>query len=105
VTPYNAAVEIRDPHGRPLPEVTVHLSEGEISDLLVAASEIDDGQAGHAVLRDDAGNALALYRHSEEPGPLQRQTDWLLGPVILLAVILMAVGAYTMARGLLRLLF
>jgi hypothetical protein len=98
-------VEIRDPQGRPLLEVTVHLTEGEISDLLVAASEIEEGAAAHAVLRDEAGNALALYRRSEEPGPLARQTDWLIGPAILLAVILMAVGAFTMARGLLRILF
>jgi hypothetical protein len=98
-------VEIRDPQGHPLLEVTVHLTEGEISDLLVAASEIDEGASAHAVLRDEAGNALALYRRSEEPGPLARQTDWLIGPAILLAVILMAVGAFTMARGLVRLLF
>ena len=98
-------MEIRDPQGRPLLEVTVHLSQGEISDLLVAASEIDDGGAAHAVLRDEAGNALALYRQSDEPGPLARQTDWLIGPAILLAVVLMAVGAFTMARGLLRILF
>ena len=98
-------MEIRDPQGRPLLEVTVHLTEGEISDLLVAASEIEEGAAAHAVLRDEAGNALALYRRSEEPGPLARQTDWLIGPAILLAVILMAVGAFTMARGLLRILF
>ena len=98
-------MEIRDPQGRPLLEVTVHLTEGEISDLLVAASEIEEGPAEHAVLRDESGNALALYRRSEEPGPLARQTDWLIGPAILLAVILMVVGAFTMARGLLRILF
>lgn len=85
--------------------MTVHLSEAEISDLLVAASEIDEGASGHAVLRDEAGNALVLYRESGDPGPLQRQTDWLIGPAILLAVVLMAVGAFTMARGLLRILF
>ena len=98
-------MEIRDAQGHPLLEVTVHLSEGEISDLLVAASEIDDGGAAHAVLRDESGNALALYRQSEEPGPLARQTDWLLGPAILLAVVLMVVGAFTVARGLLHILF
>ncbi|MGH2721364.1 MAG: hypothetical protein ACRDJO_07150 [Actinomycetota bacterium] len=98
-------MEIRDPQGRPLLEVTVHLTEAEISDLLVAASEIEEGASGHAVLRDEGGNALALYRRSEDPGPLTRQTDWLIGPAILLAVILMAVGAFTVARGLLRLFF
>jgi hypothetical protein len=98
-------VEIRDPQGRPLLEVTVHLSEAEISDLLVAASEIEEGASAHAVLRDEGGNALALYRQSDDPGPLKRQTDWLIGPVILLAVILMAVGAFTMAKGLIRLFF
>lgn len=83
----------------------MHLSEAEISDLLVAASEIEEGASGHAVLRDEGGNALALYRRSDDPGPLKRQTDWLIGPAILLALILMAVGAFTVARGLLRLFF
>lgn len=98
-------MEIRDGQGHPLPEVTVHLSEAEVSDLLVAASEIETGDRGHAVLRDEAGNALALYRATDEPGPLARQTDWLIGPAILVAVVLMLVGAYTVARGFLRILF
>lgn len=98
-------MQINDSGGRTLDEVTVRLGAEELTELLVAASQLEEGELNHAVLRDGAGNALALYRESGEPPPLERHFDWWLGPMILAAVILMAIGAYTIARGIVGLLF
>lgn len=103
--PYNDRVQILDAGGRPLSEVIVRLSEQEIAELLVAASEMDDGATDHAVIRDPAGTTVALYRDAGEPQPLERHLDWWVGPLILAAVLLMVIGAFTLARGAVRLLF
>ena len=83
----------------------VNLSAEEATELLVAASQIDEGDATHALMRDRAGNTLTLYLANEDAPPLQKGTDWWVGPILLLAVILVVVGAFTIARGILGLLF
>lgn len=98
-------MDITDDRGRRLNEVTVHLTEDEVIELLVAASDLESDPKTHAVLRGADGSALAVYRATGEPGPLQRSTDWWLGPLVLVAVILVIVGAYTIGRGIVDLLF
>ncbi len=98
-------MQITDSSGRPISEVTVRLTTGEVTELLVAASEIDDGTADHSLLRDGEGSALALYVERGEASPLERGTDWWLGPILLLLAIFVIVGALTIARGLMGLLF
>lgn len=99
-------MQIVDDRGRSLEEATVHLSDDEIADLLVAASQLDDRSRGHEVIRDPSGTSLALYRLTEdETPPLARHTDWWVGPVILFLVVLAAVGAFTVVRGLVNLIF
>jgi hypothetical protein len=99
-------VEILDARGRTLEEVTIRLGPAEVADLLVGASSIDDGAADHAVVRDDDGRSVALYLGEEgDATPLDRQSDWWVGPIVLLAVLFMAVGAYTIAHGLIHALF
>lgn len=92
-------MEISDDRGRSLNEVTVRLTEEEVTDLLVAASDLEADGAEHAMLRSPDGTTLAVYRDSGEPTPLQRGTDWWVGPLVLVAVILLVVGAYTIGRG------
>jgi hypothetical protein len=98
-------MEIKDSRGRTLNEVTIRLSDEETTELLVAASQLDDASVEHAMLRDKAGYTLAVYRDTDQPSPLQRGTDWWVGLVVLLVVLLVTVGAYTIARGIIGLLF
>jgi len=98
-------MQIKDSGGRVLTEVTIVLSDQEVTDLLVAASQIDDKTSSHALLRDPDGFTLALYLNSDAPPPLVRGMDWWIGPIILFGLILLVSGAFTIARGLLRLLF
>lgn len=98
-------MHIQDPQGNDLVEVTLRLDPEEITDLLVAASQIEDGSKSHGMLRDPAGNTVAIYKESSEASPLDRGSDWWVGPMILVAGLLMVVGAFTLARGLLELIF
>lgn len=98
-------MQISDPRGRPIEEVTLRLESEELTQLLVAASQLEDGTQDHALLRDDAGNTVAVYRDRGEPPPLERHFDWWLGPLVLAAVVLMAIGAFTIAKGIVSLLF
>ncbi|MGH2772354.1 MAG: hypothetical protein ACRDIU_04360 [Actinomycetota bacterium] len=98
-------MELTDASGKPLQEVTVRLSGREVTDLLVAASEMDDGTRDHTVIRDQDGSLLAVYLDRPEAGPIEKAMDWWVGPIVLLAVVLVVIGAFTVARGLLRLLF
>lgn len=100
-------MDITDDRGRGLEEVTLRLNPQEVADLLVGASSIDDGAADHAVIRDpDSGRSVALYLVAEDDEtPIERQSDWWVGPIILIVVLFVAVGAYTIARGLIHSLF
>lgn len=98
-------MQISDSRGRSLDEVVVRLDGEELTELLVAASQLDERSRDHAVVGDEAGNIVALYRETGEAPPLQRHFDWWLGPLILAGVILMLVGAFTIARGFVGLLF
>ncbi|HEU5001334.1 MAG TPA: hypothetical protein VFW71_00955 [Actinomycetota bacterium] len=100
-------MDIEDDRGRTLEEVTLHLNPAEVADLLVGASSLDDGGADHAVVRDpESGRSVALYLAGEnDKTPLERQSDWWVGPIILIVVLFLAVGAYTIARGLIHTVF
>lgn len=98
-------MRIKDPQGRPIGEVTIELASQEITELLVAASGLEERADGHALISDTEGRTLALYRLTGEQSPLERHVDWWLGPVILLAAILVVVGVFTIARGIIDLLF
>src|SRR2546423_11034643 len=107
VSPYNRVVDITDDRGRALEEVTLRLNPQEVADLLVGASSIDDGAANHVVVRDpDSGRSVALYLAEEGvPTDLERQTDWWVDTIVLGVVLFVAVGAFTIARGLIHSLF
>lgn len=98
-------MEIRDGQGRSLQEVVIRLSADEMADLLVATSEVDDGTADHVFLRDPGGSALAIYPEGEESRALERASDWWVGPILLLVVLLIVIGAFAVARSLVGLLF
>lgn len=98
-------MEIVDERGRRMGEVVVRLSDEEVTDLLVASASLDGEEVSHALVRSQDGTTLALYRETGEPSGLQRGTDWWLGPLVLVAVILLVVGAYTIGSGIVTLLF
>lgn len=85
--------------------MTINLSAEEVTELLVAASEIDQGGASHALMRDRKGRTLAMYRDTHQAPPLDEGTDWWVGPILLLVLIVVVLGVVTIARGIVGLLF
>lgn len=100
-----AQMQIKDSSGQPLDEVVIEMGATEVTDLLVSLSQLDDGTNDHAFYRAPDGSAIAIYTPDTDPTPLQKGTDWWIGPLILVAVLLVVVGAFTVARGLVNLLF
>jgi hypothetical protein len=98
-------VNLTDGRGRPLNEVIVTLSSEEVTELLVATAQLDETDDDHALLRTAEGTTLALYRETGATPELARSTDWWMGPVVLVAALFLVVGAYTIARGVLGLIF
>lgn len=98
-------MEIMDGRGKSIPEATVKLSKDEVTDLLVETSQVDDGSKDHALLRDESGRILAIYVDTNEKAPLEKHFDWWIGPVILIFIVLVVVGAITVARGIVSLIF
>lgn len=98
-------MDIKDAQGRTLKEVVIRLSPEEMADLLVATSEVDDGTSDHLYLRDPQGFTLAIYREGEESKPLEHASDWWVGPILLIVILLLVIGAFAVARGVVGLLF
>lgn len=99
-------MEITDAQGHTIEQVTVRLTPEEVANLMVGASSLDDGNADHAVIGDDEGRSLALYlAASGDATPLERQSDWWVGPIILVVAVFVLAGAYYLANGLIHLLF
>lgn len=94
-----------DGRGRALDEVTIRLSQDEVTELLLAAAQLDGGEQDHALVRSQDGTTVAIYRDTGSPTPLERSTDWWVGLLVLVAITFVVVGAYTIARGLLSLFF
>jgi hypothetical protein len=98
-------MEIRDHRGQPIDEATVTLDPEEVTSLLVAVSELEDSKA-HVVVKKGQGPSLALYRSEAAPdSPLEAQSDWWLGPLLLIIVIFTIIGAFTIARAVVNLIF
>lgn len=81
------------------------MSQEEMTELMVAASQLEGGEVSHAIVRDAEGNALAIYPKPMQAEPIERQVDWWLGPLLLVLVLLMVIGAFTLARGFVAMLF
>ena len=98
-------MDIRDSHNRVVAEVTVRLTRDELTDLFLGASDVEEGTADHVYLRDKAGSTMAIYMDAGDSRALERGTDWWVGPILLFALVLLVIGAFTVARGLVGLLF
>lgn len=89
----NNNVKIEDRAGETLPEATVTVDDDELIDLLQGLADIIEGQRQHLHFSQLGGPQLVVRRTQEaESDPLQRQTDWWVGPLILLGVLFVIVG-------------
>lgn len=92
-------MKIEDRSGDALPEATITVDEQELIDLLQGLADVVEGSREHLHFSQLGGPQLVVRRRIEgEDDPLGRQLDWWLGPLVLVGVILLVVGAATAIR-------
>jgi hypothetical protein len=92
-------VKIEDRSGTSLEEATVTVDDAELVDLLEGIADVVEGKRAHLHFNQLGGPQLVVRRTEDaDADPLQRSLDWWVGPLILLAVVLLLVGAVTAIR-------
>jgi hypothetical protein len=95
----NTPVKIEDRSGTTLDEATVTVDDAELVDLLEGIADVVEGKRAHLHFNQLGGPQLVVRRTEEaDADPLQRSLDWWIGPLILLAALLLVVGAVTAIR-------
>jgi hypothetical protein len=95
----NTPVKIEDRSGTSLEEATVTVDDAELVDLLEGIADVVEGKRAHLHFNQLGGPQLVVRRTEDaDADPLQRSLDWWVGPLILLAVVLLLVGAVTAIR-------
>lgn len=92
-------MKIEDRHGQPLKEATVTVDEDEIVELLQGLADVVEGSREHLHFNQIGGPQLVVRRVTEnDPDPLQRSMDWWVGPLVLVGLVFVIVGAATVFR-------
>ncbi|MGH2694644.1 MAG: hypothetical protein ACRDJJ_07465 [Actinomycetota bacterium] len=87
-------MKIEDHRGDPVREATVVVDDGELIDLLQGLADVVEGKREHLHFAQMGGPQLVVRRTAEaEADPLERQSDWWWGPLVLIAAVLVVVGA------------
>ena len=92
-------MRIEDQRGEPVNEATVTVDEAELIDLLQGLADVIEDKRPHLHFAQAGGPQLVVRRTSEDDAdPIGRQTDWWLGPLVLLGVLFVVIGAITVIR-------
>jgi hypothetical protein len=92
-------VRIEDRRGDPIDEATVTVDDAELIDLLQGLADVIEDKRPHLHFAQAGGPQLVVRRSSEDDvDPIERQRDWWVGPLVLLAVLFVVVGAVTVVR-------
>lgn len=92
-------MKIEDRKGDSLSEATLTLEDEELIDLLQGLADVVEGKRQHLHFNQLGGPQLVVRRTAEaEADPLGRQTDWWMGPLVLLGAVFVVIGAATVIR-------
>jgi hypothetical protein len=92
-------MKIEDRTGESLTEATVTVDDAELIDLLQGLADVVEGAREHLHFNQLGGPQLVVRRATDSvDDPLGRQLDWWLGPLVLVGVILLVVGAANVVR-------
>jgi hypothetical protein len=92
-------VKIEDRRGQPLQEATVTVDDAEMVDLLQGLADVVEGSREHLHFNQIGGPQLVVRRAEEgDPDPLQKSMDWWVGPLVLVGIVFVVVGAVTVFR-------
>jgi hypothetical protein len=92
-------MKIEDKRGDPLTEATLTVDKEELVSLLQGLADVAEGKRRHVHVTQVGGPQLVVRCvEKSEDDPLGRHMDWWLGPLVLMAAVLLVVGAVTVAR-------
>jgi hypothetical protein len=92
-------MKIEDRQGETLAEATVTVDDEELVDLLQGLADVIEGKRAHLHFSQLGGPQLVVRRSSEaDDDPLGRELDWWMGPLILVGIVFVVVGAATVVR-------
>ena len=92
-------VRIEDQKGDPIKETTVVVDDEELLDLLQGLADVVEGKREHLHFQQLGGPELVVRRTEEaDADPLRKSMDWWVGPLILVGVLLIVIGAATLVR-------
>jgi hypothetical protein len=92
-------MKIEDRSGEPVGEATVTVDDDELVDLLQGLADVVEGSREHLHFAQAGGPQLVVRRSAEaDADPIGRQMDWWMGPLVLLGVLFLLVGAVTVVR-------
>ena len=92
-------MKIEDRQGESLHEATVTVDDEELVDLLQGLADVIEGKRPHLHFSQLGGPQLVVRRAAEtEDDPLGRQLDWWMGPLILVGLVFVVIGGYTVVR-------
>lgn len=92
-------MKIEDRTGESLKEATITIDDEELIDLLQGLADVVEGSRDHLHFSQLGGPQLVVRRASDgDSDPLGAQMDWWLGPLVLLGVLFVVIGAVTVVR-------
>jgi hypothetical protein len=92
-------MKIEDRSGESLPEATVTVDDAEIISLLQGLADVIEGKRPHLHFSQPGGPQLVVRMSAEgDSDPLGRQTDWWMGPLVLIAILFIVLGAATFVQ-------
>jgi hypothetical protein len=83
--------------GEALGEATVVVDEAELIDLLQGLADLVEGQRTHLHFSQPGGPQLVV-RHGDATDPIERSTDWWVGPLLLFGSLFVIIGVITVLR-------
>jgi len=98
-------MKIEDRRGESLSEATVTVDDEELIDLLQGLADVVEGTREHLHFNQVGGPQLVVRRDAEgDADPIGRQLDWWVGPLILVGILFVIIGAVTFVRWAINLL-
>lgn len=92
-------MRIENRTGEALTEATVTVDDEELVDLLQGLADVIEGDRAHLHFSQPGGPQLVVRRDEEGAAdPLHRQMDWWVGPLVLVTVVFVIIGAATVMR-------
>ncbi len=92
-------MKLEDKKGEALTEATLVVDDEELVDLLQGLADVIEGQREHLHFNQLGGPQLVVRRTAEaESDPLGRQSDWWMGPLVLIGAVFVIIGAVTVVR-------